>query len=189
MSLAQARRDNVRPIFCSSLYVSRTGVICSSIYRCARVELTVSMFEAVVQIFHLGSDVIPGEMRGGVSSSGFAHRSGEAEVGGQQADGRTERLRSPVTTRPAPDFRTISAAPTSGVTTTGTPRRIASSTVLPKFSEYEGSTKSRAAANRRSFSDPITVRGRMRTRSAIRRSAGKLYKLGSEILVVGAHDG
>src|SRR5262249_38251354 len=35
-----------------------------------RPELAESMFEAVVQIFHLGSDVIPGEMRGGVPSSG-----------------------------------------------------------------------------------------------------------------------
>src|SRR6516162_8934367 len=98
------------------------------------------MCEAGIQMFHQGSDVIPAETSG----------SGSLE-----------------TTRPASDFRTISAAPTSGVTITGTPRRIASSTVLPKFSEYEGSTNSRAAANKRSFSDPITVRGRMRTRSPI----------------------
>src|SRR5262252_10801303 len=49
------------------------------------------MFEAVVQIFHLHSYVVPGETLG-VPSSGFAHRSSEAEVGDQQADGRTEWL-------------------------------------------------------------------------------------------------
>jgi hypothetical protein len=87
---------------------------------------------------------------------------------------------SPATTRPAPDFRTISAAPTSGVTTTGTPRRMASSTVLPKFSEYEDRTKSRAAANRRSLSDPTTVRGRMRTRSAIRSPAASFVSWGAK---------
>jgi hypothetical protein len=41
------------------------------------------MFEAVVQFFHLSSDVIPCEMRGGVSPSGFTHRSGEAEISDQ----------------------------------------------------------------------------------------------------------
>jgi hypothetical protein len=39
-------------------YVSRTGVICSSIYWRAHGELAVSMFQALVQIFHPGSDVI-----------------------------------------------------------------------------------------------------------------------------------
>jgi hypothetical protein len=45
-------------------------------------DFEVSRFEAVVEIFHLDSDLIPGEVRGGGSSSGLAHRSGEAEVGG-----------------------------------------------------------------------------------------------------------
>jgi hypothetical protein len=49
------------------------------------------MCEAGIQIFHLGSDVIPAETRGCVSS-GFAHGSREVEVGGQPADGRTEWL-------------------------------------------------------------------------------------------------
>jgi hypothetical protein len=79
MSFAQGERDSVRPIFW--LFVSRTNLVEHLLVR--RVELAVSMFEAVVQLFHLGSDVIPSEMRGGVSSSGFTHRSGEAEVGGQ----------------------------------------------------------------------------------------------------------
>jgi hypothetical protein len=52
--------------------------------------------------------------------------------------------------------------------------------VLPKFSEHDGSTKRRAAANRRSFTDPITVRGRMRTRSAICRSAASFTSCGAK---------
>jgi hypothetical protein len=44
--------------------------------------------DAVVQIFHLGSNVIPDEMRGSVASSGFAHRAGEKQlaVNGRMAD-------------------------------------------------------------------------------------------------------
>ena len=49
------------------------------------------MCEAGIQMFHQGSDVIPAET-GGCVSSGFAHGSREVEVGGQPADGRTERL-------------------------------------------------------------------------------------------------
>src|SRR5262245_44919740 len=49
------------------------------------------MFEAVIQIFHLHGDVVPGETRS-VSSSSVAHGSREVEIGDQQADGRTERL-------------------------------------------------------------------------------------------------
>jgi hypothetical protein len=44
---------------------------------------------------------------------------------------------------------------------------------------------SRAEANKRSFSDPITVRARMRTRSVF----GKFCNVGSKILVIGAYDG
>ena len=36
--------------------------------------------------------MIPTEMRGGVSLSGFAHRSRKIKVGHQKADSRTERL-------------------------------------------------------------------------------------------------
>src|ERR1700738_97268 len=43
--------------------------------------------DALVQTFHLGSDVIPGEMRGSVSTPSFAHRTCKNKVGGQQADG------------------------------------------------------------------------------------------------------
>lgn len=49
--------------------------------------------KAVVQIFNLGSNMIPAEMRSCVPSSSFSHRSGEGKVGRQQADGRTEGLR------------------------------------------------------------------------------------------------
>jgi len=72
------------------------------------------MCEAGIQIFHLGSDVIPAET-GGCVSSGFAHGSREVEVGGQPADGRTEWLSVPRNDGGRPQiFRTISAAPTSG---------------------------------------------------------------------------
>jgi hypothetical protein len=40
------------------------------------------MFEAVIQIFHLHGDVVPGETRG-VSSSSVTHGSREIEVGDQ----------------------------------------------------------------------------------------------------------
>jgi hypothetical protein len=48
---------------------------------------TTSRAQAVVQNFHLGSNVIPAEMRGCVLASGFSHLSGEDKVSGQQADG------------------------------------------------------------------------------------------------------
>src|SRR5262245_45988659 len=63
-------------------------------------------------------------------------------VVGRQKD-RGAAQGPPATTMPLPDpARCIGA--TSGFTTTGTRRRMASSTVLPKFSEYEVSTKRRA---------------------------------------------
>ena len=40
------------------------------------------MFEAVIQLFHLYGDVVPGETRGVLSSS-VAHGSREAEIGDQ----------------------------------------------------------------------------------------------------------
>jgi hypothetical protein len=43
--------------------------------------------QAVVQKFHLGSNVIPAEMRGYVLTPGFSHLPGEDNVSAQQADG------------------------------------------------------------------------------------------------------
>ena len=68
-------------------------------------------------------------------------------------------------TTPAPLARTISAAPTRSVTTTGRPRIIASATTLPKFSDIDGRANRRAAANKASLSAPPICRGRNRTRS------------------------
>jgi len=48
---------------------------------------TTSRAQAVVQNFHLGSNVIPAEMRGCVLASGFSHLPGDDKVSGQQADG------------------------------------------------------------------------------------------------------
>jgi hypothetical protein len=75
-----------------------------------RVERAVSMLEAVVQIFHLHSDVIPSEMRSGVSSPGFARP--RSAINKRMAE--LSGSKSPATTRPAPDLRTTSATPTSG---------------------------------------------------------------------------
>jgi len=47
---------------------------------------TTSRAQAVVQNFHLGSNVIPAEMRC-VLASGFSHLPGDDKVSGQQADG------------------------------------------------------------------------------------------------------
>jgi hypothetical protein len=46
-----------------------------------------SRAQAVVQSFHLGSNVIPAEMRGCVPASSFSHLPGKDKVSGQQADG------------------------------------------------------------------------------------------------------
>ena len=46
-----------------------------------------SRAQAGVQNFHLGSNVIPAEMRGCVLASRFSHLPGEDKVSGQQADG------------------------------------------------------------------------------------------------------
>jgi hypothetical protein len=53
----------------------------------AEVILATSRADAVVQNFHLGSNVIPAEMRGYVLTSSFSHLSGEDKISGQQADG------------------------------------------------------------------------------------------------------
>ena len=46
-----------------------------------------SRAQAGVQNFHLGSNVIPAEMRGCVLASRFSHLPGEDKVSGQQPDG------------------------------------------------------------------------------------------------------
>jgi hypothetical protein len=46
-----------------------------------------SRAQAVVQNFHLGSNVIPAEMCGCVLASSFSHLPGKGKVSGQQADG------------------------------------------------------------------------------------------------------
>jgi hypothetical protein len=52
-----------------------------------RTRSSIFRTDAFVQMFHLGSNVIPAEMRGSVPSSGFAHGAGENKIGGQQVDG------------------------------------------------------------------------------------------------------
>ena len=68
------------------------------------------------------------------------------------------------TTRPAPLSLTISDMPTSGVASTGTPRRIASKAARPKFSDSDVIANTRAAANSASLSAPSTWRATIVTR-------------------------
>jgi hypothetical protein len=80
---------------------------------------------------------------------------------------------SPATTRPPPDSRTISAAPTSGVTTTRVRRAACPPARYWQILRMRGQHQEVSRGNRCSFSDPMTVRGRIRTRFAIRRPSAK----------------
>jgi hypothetical protein len=93
----------------------------------------------------LGSDVIRSEMRGGGIVVGL-HPSIE-----RGRAGRTERTQVPCNDDAGPGSPHDLGCSHFRRDHNGNSRRIASNTVLPNLSEYEGSTKSGAAAKRPHF--------------------------------------
>ena len=143
------------------------------------------MCEAGIQMFHQGSDVIPAET-GGCVSSGFAHGSREVEVGGQPADGRTERLWVPRDDEAGlgfphdlgcPDFRrdyyrnAASHSLEHGITKVFRVRRQHEQPRCGEQTLLFGSNNG-AGQNANSIRNP--------------QLCSKFYKFGNEILVVGA---
>jgi len=102
----------------------------------------------------------------------------------QPTDGRAEHFRTTFCGH-ANASLADDVARSSRVTTTGTAH--GRDTVSAKFSEYESSTQSRAAANRHSLSHLTTVRGRRRTQSAIRHNTSISHPLSTNLAFVTRH--
>ena len=173
MSCAQDRRSSVRAMFGASLNVR--------IERRDLVQHLAGLTERFVQRFHLRGDAVPriSRRRG---AAALAHRVSGAPASFDSPRDRAAK-HAPARRRRrgrrrcrGPDRPT----PTSGDTITGRPAAIASSTTLPKFSEYDGRTRARAPCEQRRLVGavqrvPVKItrsRTPLRARDAIRAPAG-----------------